>query len=177
MIEDEQELISNLKKGNERAYQLLFELHYAFLISYAAKFLPSIDLSREVVQKVFVRLFEKRHSLHIRSLKAYLTKSVYYACMEELRFEKKFVEQRDDDRIDLEDKLVQAEEEAAIWKAIDDLPEKCRQIFVMNRFDCFNNQQIADILNLSKRTVETQISLALKKLRKNLLTLVAILGF
>ena len=140
------------------------------------KYVKSVDDAREVVQKVFIKLFEKREKLEIKSsLKPYLFKSVYNTCLNEIRGKKSFLDVDEIDQLDLSeqsDKLVEAEEEKRIWAAINDLPTKCRDIFIMNRFDGLKNQEIADKLDISKRTVEVQISNALKKLRDKLLNII-----
>ncbi len=176
MTAGDQLLIQGLKSGDERSFQLLFDQYYELLISYAAKYLDSIDERREVIQRVFIRLFERRDTLDIQSLKSYLLKSTYNGCIEELRRQKPFLDNRETDRIEDTDFIEQAEREAEIWKAIDELPQKCHQIFVMNRFEGLKNQQIADKLGISKRTVETQISIALKTLREKLLSLLWFFG-
>ncbi|MEQ8714083.1 MAG: RNA polymerase sigma-70 factor [Cyclobacteriaceae bacterium] len=171
MTASDQLLIKGLKAGDEQSFERLFDVYYELLISYASKYLSSPDERSEVIQRVFIRLFERRGSLEIQSLKAYLLKSTYHGCLEELRRRKHFLDTKETDQVDDTDYIEQAEREAEIWKAIDTLPKKCHQIFVMSRFDDLKNQQIADQLGISKRTVETQISIALKTLRKNLLSL------
>jgi len=69
--------------------------------------------------------------------------------------------------------LEQTELEYELFKAIDELPEQCQRIFKLNRFDGFTNQEIADQLGISKRTVETQISKALKTLRVKITPMMA----
>ena len=78
---------------------------------------------------------------------------------------------REHSEADYIDHLVEAEALARIYRAIDELPEQCRRIFTLNRFEGMSNQAIADQLSLSKRTVETQISKALRLLRQALFSL------
>ncbi|MEQ9300468.1 MAG: RNA polymerase sigma-70 factor [Cyclobacteriaceae bacterium] len=176
MTANDRLLLQGLKSGDEESFQRLFDQYYELLISYASRFLNSPDERSEVIQRVFIRLFEQRRSLNIASLKAYLIKSTYHGCMEELRRTRPFMDNRESDRVEDVDLIEQAEREAEIWKVIDELPPKCHRIFVMNRFDDLKNQQIADQLGISKRTVETQISIALKTLREKLLNILLFLG-
>lgn len=169
MYPTEEVLIEKLKSGDENAYRYIFDSYYELLISYAGKHLNSKDACREAVQTVMIALFEKRASLNIQKLKPYLIKSVYHACIHEIRSLKDFVENHETDKVIDQDMVDQAEREAEIWRKINSLPPKCHQIFVMNRFEGLKNQEIADKLGLSIRTVETQISLALKNLRDQIL--------
>lgn len=169
MYSSEETLIQHLQSGSESAYQYVFDAYYELLISYAGKYISSKDACREVVQTVMVRLYEKRETLQIQKLKPYLLKSVYHACLQEIRSWKDFVENQESDTVLDYDLIEQAEREAEIWRKIESLPPKCRDIFVMNRFDGLKNQEIANQLGLSIRTVETQISIALKNLRDSIL--------
>lgn len=172
----EEVLIKELKSGNELAYRQLFDLHYEFMVTYAYKYLRSTDLSREVVQEAFIKLYEKRNHWSISSLKGYLSKMVFHACLEEIRSRKDIVAIEDIDFTEEHDKIEEAEKEAEILKAVNALPPRCHDIFVLSRFEGLSNQQIADKLGISKRTVETQISLALKTLRGKLLIMLILLN-
>jgi len=170
-------LIRGLKSGDESAYRQLFSEYYELLISYAWKFVRSEDAAREVVQQVFINLFDYRDSLEIKSsLKGYLIRSVYNQCLLEVKQGQRFIEVKEDERSVEGDFLEEAEAEALIWKAIDALPEQCRRIFIMNRFEGKKNKDIAETLKISKRTVETQISKALKILREQLLVIIGLIN-
>ena len=95
---DGKTLLAGLKSGNELAYQQLFNSYYELLISYAGKYLNSKESCRDVVQKVFIRLYEKRETLQIETPRAYLLKAIYHGCLEELRSQKLFVETQETDR-------------------------------------------------------------------------------
>jgi len=133
-----------------------------------------MDEARDIVQNVLVGIYEKRNALEITtSIKAYLYKSVYHACLnaltqvqihkdhhEQLKHQLSFTDDHDT--------MINAELEAKIWSAVQSLPGQCRKIFEMNRFEGMKNSEIAKVLGISIRTVETQISKALKILRDNL---------
>lgn len=170
--------IENLKAGNELAYQLLFNQFYAPLVAYAEKMVGSLDLAREVVQGVIIYIYEHREDLDIqKSLKSYLYKSVYHACLKENKSAMIHQEYAESDWVENRDLIEEAEETAAIWKEINSLPDQCQKVFILNRFEGFKNDQIAEILGISKRTVETHISNALKKLRDKLLSISCLLSF
>jgi RNA polymerase sigma-70 factor (family 1) len=172
----QEHLIKQLRDGHERAYEALFKTYYTELVVHANKYLYDIDASREIVQDLFVTIYEKRHNLDINSsLKSYLYKSVQNRCINVINASKtkekyvQFVKQNTNESENPIDRDINISElENALYHAIGDLPPKCRTIFKMNRFDGLSNGEIADKLELSKRTVETQITKALKILRSKL---------
>ncbi|MCL3782594.1 RNA polymerase sigma-70 factor [Prolixibacteraceae bacterium JC049] len=172
----EKQLIDNIKSGREEAFKQLFDTYYLQLTIYANKYVSDLDQSRELVQDLFVRLYEKRNKLDIHtSLKAHLYQSVRNSCINLIKQKQmqsghhdniKYLNSGND--MDTTDKVLESELEHHIFQALDFLPEQCRKIFEMNRFSGLKNQEIADKLDISKRTVETQISKALKILRSKL---------
>jgi RNA polymerase sigma-70 factor (family 1) len=173
LILDSNLLIGRLRNGEEAAYQALFAQYYKVLTVFANKYLRDIEASKELVQDLFVHLYERRENLDINSsLKSYLFRSTHNRCINYINAQKirvKYAEHinftTDIQDNNLEHQVDSAELENALHKAIGDLPPKCRSIFKMNRFEGLSNSEIAEKLKLSKRTVETQISKALKILR------------
>ena len=161
--------------ANTAAFEDLFKQYYAQLVVYACKFVTDTDIAREIVQDFFVRLFEKRQTLSIDiSVKSYLYRSVYNCCINYINqrnIQDKHLKSIDLDRDDeenLENEINTVELQQRIYEVIDSLPARCQKIFKMNRLEGLKNEEIAEQLNLSKRTVETQISKALKILRQKL---------
>jgi len=173
---DSKFLIDRLKIGNETAYELLFKEYYKVLVIFASKYLKDIEASKELVQELFVHIYEKRENLDINSsLKSYLFRSVHNRCINLInswKIREKYAEYynqtADIKQNSLEQEVNASELENALHTAINELPPRCKTIFKMNRFDGLSNNEIADKLTLSKRTVETQISKALKILRVKL---------
>lgn len=173
---DDTLLIKGIEAGNESAFEELFLKYYTPLVVFARKVIPDEDLARELVQDVFVSFYEKRKELNIHSsLKAHLYQSVKNRCLNQIKRNQIrrdhhaniFIDKKNEEAF-VEDKLQETELEARIFNIVKTLPEQCRRIFEMSRFKGLTNQEIADQLNLSKRTVETQISKALKVMRKHL---------
>ncbi len=167
-------------------FEALFREHYQDICLYAFRFVKDYDVSRGIVQDCYIRLWEKRESIDpSKQVKSYLTTSVRNTCLNWLRDHRKF----NHNLIDLEglgqdpadrqpDRLVEEEIRAGIKSAIAGLPEKCREIFVLNRYENLKYQEIADRLNISVKTVETQMSKALQHMRvrlKEYLTILVIL--
>lgn len=173
---DSEFLIRQLKKGEESAYEMLFKEYYQMLVIFANKYLYDIEASKELVQDLFVYIYEKREKIEINSsLKSYLFRSVHNRSLNLINSERirnKYAEHIsrtiDLDENTIEKQMNHSELEHAIYRAIGDLPPKCRDIFKLNRFEGMSNSEIAEKLKLSKRTVETQISKALKILRVKL---------
>jgi len=133
-------------------------------------------LAKEIVHEAFLKLWEKRDELDTsKSVKSYLYTTVYNRSLNYIRDNKKFDKtegktellERSEDW-DQTNQMIAAEIEVKIAQTLDSLPEKCRQIFVMSRYEELKYREIADKLDISVKTVETQMSKALKALRKNL---------
>lgn len=171
----EKELLHLLKIGDEKAYHAVFHKYFPVLVAFANKYTSDLDMSREIVQVVFVKLFEKRESLEITiSLKSYLYKMVYNDCMNAINSKKVISEhysryaQQMNLLTDFQDLMEQTEKELRIYKALDKLPPQCKLIIQQSRLEGKKNKEIAEELNISIRTVETQISKALKLLRSGI---------
>lgn len=155
-------------------FEIVFREYYSALCRYASMWIPDADDAEEVVQHVFVKLWEKRESQHIgTSLKAYLYKAVYHTALNEIRrkkvrtgFEEMNSHITEHNRP--EDRASVKELEARISDAIRNLPEQCALIFRMSRFGELRYREIADILGISVKTVENQMGKALKLMRHNL---------
>jgi RNA polymerase sigma-70 factor (family 1) len=173
---NETELIQAVNRGDTVAFEQLFIRYYTRLVVFACRFVPDEDTARELVQDVFVSFFDKQQTIEIHtSLKAHLYQSVRNRCLNHIKREKNIKLHHDNiyhNNINsdyyLESSIEQTEFENKIFQLIQSLPDKCRQVFEMSRFEGLKNDDIAQKLDISKRTVETQISKALKFLRDNL---------
>jgi RNA polymerase sigma-70 factor (family 1) len=167
--------LATFSAGNLDNFEALFKHFYAPLVVYACKYVGEIDIAREIVQDFFVRLYEKRKTITIdTSIKSYLYRSVCNCCINYIKQRNiqdkhlKYIDMEKEDEGNLENEINRVELQQQIFEAIDSLPARCGIIFKMNRLEGMKNEEIAQKLNLSKRTVETQISKALKILRKKL---------
>lgn len=165
---DEKALLEGVTKGDEKAYQHLFYTYFEPLTFYANRYLQDIDASRDVVQEVMSHIYENRDKLEIReSLKSFMYRMVSNKSLNVIKHEDvkhrhhQIIKSRSDEGLDV-DLIEVSELEAKINRLIDELPAECGRIFKMSRIEQLSNQEIADKLNISKRTVETQISKALK---------------
>ena len=156
-----------------KSFELLHDLYYAKLCDFSSLFLKERSVSEEVVSDIFLMLWNKRKELeHINNIQSFL-----YTCTKNLSID---LLRRNHHTIDLESSAFEIEDmvhsndylaesdmvafREHLQKAVDELPRKCKLIFKMTLNDNLDYIEIADILNLSRKTVETQISIAYKKL-------------
>lgn len=146
---------------------LIFQQYYRPLCLYATHYLHDIDEAEDVVQDCFVKLISR--SIMPENIKAFLYTSVRNACIDRLRRQSPIDTEISPSDLSGTISDDQAQEssfrEAELWTAIELLPERCREIFLMSKRDGMTYREIAEELNLSEKTVEHQISKALKILR------------
>ncbi len=169
----EPNIFDKIKNGDISAFSKLFDGTYTPLCFFANKFLLDLDKSRSIVQQVFVDLWIKREKLDIHSSpKSYLYNSVKNRCIDYLRKEKNIIPgvelHENHSPMPFRDLVEEAELNNLINESIIRLPEKCHQVFVLCRYEGLKYAEIAQKLNISVKTVEMQMGIALKKLRKDL---------
>lgn len=161
------------RKSDETDFNKLFDTYYVSLCYFADKYLNDLDQSRSLVQEVFVDVWTKREKLSIGgSAKSYLYTAVKNRCIDFLRKKKNTTPISDDEssgsEVPFRDLVEEAELNKRINDAIGELPEKCREVFGLCRFEGLKYAEIADKLHISVKTVEMQMGIALKKLRAKL---------
>jgi len=172
----EQILIGKMKTGDRSAFSSIFSFHYANMVSFASTFTKDLDTSEEIVQEVFVQLWENRESLMITSsLKSYLLKTIQNRCinwLKHLKVRDKYnhfmVENSSIADLDTENYILKSELEGKLEKTLQTLPKEVADAFRMNRYECKKYQEIAVIQNVSVRTIEVRIGKALSLLRESL---------
>ncbi|HEY3369448.1 MAG TPA: RNA polymerase sigma-70 factor [Prolixibacteraceae bacterium] len=168
-------LFRKLNDGDQLAFKALFQKYYPALCHFAAQWLHDPDLGEETVEDLFVNLWEKRASLSIESsVKHYLFRSVRNHCLNHLQAQKirqqyasRMIESPQPD-FDPEQCYLDLELTDRIEMCIRSLPPRRQEIFRLSREQGFKYKDIADELNISIKTVEAQMGLALKHLRENL---------
>lgn len=149
----------------------LFRYNYRPLCLYAMHYIPDPDKVEDVVQECFASLWEKiQAGTPVANRRAYLYMAVRNRCLDHLRKGGIKVEElKPYDTygiIDDDDAQERAEMEARLWTAIDALPQKCREVFLMSKRDGMKYEEIASELGISENTVRNQISKALKLLKE-----------
>jgi RNA polymerase sigma-70 factor (ECF subfamily) len=167
-----------LSPGLSRSqFETLFRSEYKGMLLFAIRFVKEEEAAKEIVQEAFINLWEKRQSIDPeRQVKSYLSTSVRNRCLNYLRDNKRFdgtlltlenlypvPSTEEHDRLELHELSIQ------IHNAIAELPEKCREVFQLSRFENMKYQEIASRLEISVKTVETQMSKALAHLRRKII--------
>jgi RNA polymerase sigma-70 factor, ECF subfamily len=194
MFLDSQLLIHNSTKKNSympesedlrltslSTFEKLFDNYYSMLCLVAYDMVKNKQLAEEIVDEVFVVLWQKRESIIIyKSIRAYLVKSVQNSCnnwFEHTKTERSVITNKFDvstydllrwsDDYPLGNLLVK-ELQKKIDESIEALPDQCRKIFLLSRNEELNYEEIANRLSITVNTVKTQIKIALSKLREAL---------
>ncbi len=175
------EIIRNINTGNEDAFEFVFLTLYNELCVYACSILKDRDSAEEIVQEVFLKLWENRLELSIKlSIKAYLYKAVHNRCLnfiDHLQVEKRYAAESAIKRSDfvspvsfdypIANILIQELDEK-INQSILDLPKQCREVFLLIRHEDLSYIEAAEKLGVSVNTIKTQLQRALSRLRENL---------
>ena len=179
----EQEIVKSVLKGNKKAFEILFRTYYQRLCAYAVSFVSQNDVAEDIVTEVFLKLWEKRETLNINdSVSSYLFRAVKNACINFLTREKTKLHTISENEVNLLNLKIKypisdnipltdlIEEELAerIKEEIEKLPDQCREIFYLSRFEKLSHKEIAKKLGISENTVKVQIYRALIKLRSGL---------
>ncbi len=173
---EDQLLFTQIKKGNKQAFDTLFRKYYTQLVRFSIGYLHNGVIAEEMVQDVFIKVWENAARIDIdTSLLAYLYRSVRNQSLnyiKHLEIKKKY-EKEQLEVAPLSDESAAGNVNLSYFKkalaiAVSNLPEKCRQIFEMAKFEGLSYDEIAEYLQVSGKTVENQMGIALKKLRESL---------
>ncbi|MBN1999867.1 RNA polymerase sigma-70 factor [candidate division KSB1 bacterium] len=158
------ELIRALRESDLQAFRAVYDQYYESLYRFAFSRLRSPDSARDVLQDVFLRLWQQRHRLNPeKSMKAYLFQIAYHRIVDRLREISKIKTDKAEHTINKS-----IDSHIDMQQAIEKLPEKMKITFIMNRYYGFKYREIAEMLKISEKTVEKRMSKALKKLRDSL---------
>ncbi|MDO6432319.1 RNA polymerase sigma-70 factor [Flavitalea sp. BT771] len=166
-------IIQLLKDRDETGFERVFKHYFKSLYRYALTILQDHDQAEDIVQNVFYKLWDKIGSLHFSdSLAAYLYRAVHNESLNHLKHKKvrrtyqTYITQSTKDQAEsAHRKVTFSELERRLQTAINELPEQCRTIFQMSRFEELRYLDIAAQLGISVKTVENQMGKALKQLR------------
>ena len=151
-----------------KEFEILFRKLYLPLGMYALRIVDDADVAEDMVQEAFMNTWERLEGgLEISNFKAFMYRSVRNECLSYLsslkeKVGEEFIPEAGEEEIDTSFR------DARIWKAIDELPEKCRDIFLMSKRDGYSNEEIADELGISIKTVKNQMTKAFSRLREAL---------
>lgn len=174
---EDQILFKQIAGGHKPAFDALFRKYYSQLVRYAVTYLHDGSTAEEIVQDVFVKIWEYAPRMDINtSLAGYLYKSVRNHCLNYLKHEgiKKRYEKENTVKESVETEIADEKFNINYFRkllgaAVKELPHKCREIFEMAKFDGLTYEEISEYLEVSVKTVENQMGIALKKLREAML--------
>lgn len=170
--DSDQNLIQQIRQSSHTAFRELFQRYYQILLATAINLLTDVNLAKDVVQDVFLQLWKKRESLNIQSsVKAYLQRAVINKALNQIKARKRITDEKPLVTMEASfhsahDNLNAQDLNKAIEKALDTLPERCRLIFVLRRMEGYSHKEIAEMLDISTKTIENQITKALKVLKE-----------
>lgn len=167
-----QEWINQIRKGNEEAFKKLFTKHYNGLCRFSSSMIGSPFLAEEIVQEVFATIWETRDILDPNgNLKGYLYQSVKnktFDWLEKQNIEKKYIDEFESYKI-IEQEASSTQQDSRfiqeVQNAIDNLPERAQLIFKLHKKEGLTYREIAQVMDISIKTVESQMGRSLKILR------------
>jgi RNA polymerase sigma-70 factor (ECF subfamily) len=175
------ELFDQIKSGDQKALELLFSIYFPRLNDFARNVVKDDVISQDIVQDVFVKIWEKRADIESINLEAFLFRLVRNRCidyikhlkvvnnrMHEIQISSKYEELYRIDFIGNEPfVLIEKELKTKIEETIKRLPERCREVFILSRLNGLKNKEIAEKLNINIKNVERHLSRAMQAFREN----------
>jgi RNA polymerase sigma-70 factor (family 1) len=166
------ELLARLKDDDRQAFEMLYNKYSAKVYQVAYNLFRDKDVCEDLVQELFIDLWTKRNQLNISSLEWYLKVAIKNRVLMYIRTQKATLDLSAiamlTEKYAADSKLLQNDISSILENNVERLPEKCRQIFTLSRKEYLSNKEIASRLNISIKTVENQMTIALRYLRTGL---------
>ena len=170
------DLADRIRSGDHAAFEILFHQYYSRLCVFSNGYVKSLDIARDVVQEVFIKVWDNRENFIItQSLKAYLFMAVRNQSLnfiqekkQKNRLEERLRKQQELNESVKREDFNKDELSQKIWKLVEELPEKRRAIFILYRKHGLSYSEIADVMKIARKTVENQMGKSLKFLRERL---------
>ena len=169
----DEEILDLLKTDSELAIEVLFSMHYEYLCINVNLLIHDTQSSEDIVQEVFSEVWKKRQTINIKSsIKGYLRRAAINKTLNMIRSKRFIIDEANEhtqvfSKEHSIQKALEGEElQVKINSAIDKLPKKCKLIFSMSRFEELSYKEIAESLDISVKTVENQISKALRIMKE-----------
>lgn len=172
-LSSDKELISSISRGDKDAFNVLYRRHWADLYKFAFFILRDKDACKDIIQDVFIWVWEHRERLEMQSPKSYLKSAVKYKIANYIRtgnIRSSFFEETA--QVAVAESIPEAVEITELKElthiiqlSVSNLPVKCQRIFRLSREENLSNREIARQLGISVKTVENQITIAIHRLR------------
>jgi len=169
-------LFNAVKTGDRKAFNLLYDRYWELVYKKAFSYLHDAEAAGEIVNDIFLNIWLKREKLNILTFQNYLTAAARYRVYNHLKTKKQntlmYVENYDTLKnrsfsTTQEEPFSSSEIHQQVNRLLEHLPKRCKEIFLLSRFSHLSNAEIATKFEISKRTVENQLSTAVKHLRNN----------
>lgn len=170
-------LCAHLKNGNQKAFKTLFDQYWEAMFIKANSILRDREVAQDIVQEIWIKLWNRREKLEIANFESYILRSVSYGCFKYLRDNKfttsqlQIIDSLLVSSTDVENQHDLEATQKVIDMSLEELSPRCQEIFTLSRIEDVSNEEIALKLGISKRSVENQVSLALKVIRRHLASL------
>ena len=172
MNPEEEKTWRSIQQKDGQAFEKYYKDHYKIFFLAAFNYLKDTGRAEEIVNDVFIRLWQSADTIQIESsLRSYIYRAIINRSLNELDKNKrdqqhqKELRHRPEDTVEIKE-MEENELKISLYRAIDQLPEQCRKVFRMSRFEELKQQEIADQLGISIKTVKNHITHALKLLNK-----------
>jgi RNA polymerase sigma-70 factor (family 1) len=186
LTESDNSLVSKIRDGDKFAIKELFRRYYNSLCRFATRFVHSDEDVEDIVESVFEKIWTNREKLDsTQRIRSYLFKLTQNQALDFLKARgnrhialSKWIDSEESKKLrviscsDPAQEMIDNEVRAAVAEAIERLPQRCKLVFTLNRQEGLSYSEIADVLDISERTVANQIVRALKQLRKDLRSLI-----
>ncbi|MGC6432382.1 MAG: RNA polymerase sigma factor [Jejuia sp.] len=174
--------LTELQQGNQKAFRKLFDMYWDSMFLQAMHIVADENVAKDIIQDIWIKLWQKRTSTKIENFDAYVSRAVKNSCYKYFR-DNKFTKVQLDIINDLSltvksevNKKHDLDATLSLVKhKLNNLPRRCVQVFELSRFKEYSNEEIASELGISKKTVENQISLAIRSLKQTVAILVCLI--
>jgi RNA polymerase sigma-70 factor (family 1) len=170
-VSDDNKLLSQVMKNETKAFEIIFSRYWEKLYAFAFKMTLDQELSKIIVQNIFIDLWERRNKIQISNMEGYLIRSVKFQVFTQYRDKKmnrEVLQDKFDDYIEDNQEILNHDLLNRLEKSLDKLPEKRGAILRMNKIQNLPIGEIALLLNISRQTVKNQLSQAVKQLKADL---------
>ncbi|MDX9902726.1 MAG: RNA polymerase sigma-70 factor [Bacteroidales bacterium] len=175
-MKSDSEIIRRIRNGDKQEFEKLFRSSYVSLVRYAKTLIRDHDTAEEIVQELFFRLWQDRDKLNIKtSLNGYLFRSVHNRSLHHIEHQQVVSRHAGEVAASAQsvsepvtEAIYYSELQAKVAGVLERLPERCRMIFRMSRFDGLKYNEIAEKLAVTVKTVEADMGRALREFRKAL---------
>lgn len=167
--------IEKMKAGDRESFNQVFRRYYSPMVRFCIRYVADSDIASEIVQDLFVKLWSNREKISFNtSFESYMMTSVRNSALTYINKERSHAEanlriySEESDNTDPSETLQSNNLEESYRKILKDMPEKRREVFLASRYDGLKYSEIAEKLGISQKTVEAQMSAAIKQLKDGL---------